>query len=66
MDGCSVWGSFVLGTLEGGLLMTSIRDLYKEFAKDVGLERAPALVPDHWDVISSLKQELREQEQGSM
>ena len=29
--------------------------------KDVGLERAPALVPDHWDVISLLKRELREQ-----
>lgn len=37
-----------------------IRDLYKEFVKDVGVERAPALVPDHWGVISSLKQDLQE------
>jgi len=43
------------------MLMTFIRELYKEFAKDVGLERAPALVPDHWNVIPLLKQELHQQ-----
>lgn len=38
--------------------MTFIRDLYKEDV--VGLEWAPALVPDHWDVIPSLKKERQE------
>jgi len=50
----------VLRQFEGWYSWPSIRDLYKEFVKDVGLERAPALLPDHWGVISELKQELQE------